>query len=192
MPAKKKTMAKKSAVKKTPVKTKKTASAKSSVKKSPAKGTAASRPTAKRSGVRKVKKVNKSRAVKAPVNKQETKDSIPLHTPKKHRVSDDELGLRLLAALSYCLFLILIPLFAKRENVFVNWHIRQGMIMLIVTALIIVAIPFISVLPVIGPLIVYGLLFLWMALFIWAIVSTLLGHQWKFPLLGNMVSKTKL
>lgn len=92
------------------------------------------------------------------------------------------------AAMSYVSALCLVSLFAKKDDEFVQFHAKQGLVLFIAE----VVLSFINVIPGIG----YG---------IWRIVSLVLfivavlgmvnawkGRYWKLPLLSEYAKQIKL
>ena len=90
-----------------------------------------------------------------------------------------------LAWLSYLGILFLIPLLAKKENKFCQFHAKQGLVLLI--AEIIVSIVF--VIPILGWIVgVLGYIFVWIMAII-GIVQSATGKYWKMPVLGGFAEK---
>ena len=89
------------------------------------------------------------------------------------------------AFLAYCTIFVLIPLFVKKDDEFVHWHVKQGLVMLIAAVIIWIII----MLPVLG-MIFGGLLgFILFAYWILAVVHVLQGKQWELPLIGKYAEK---
>ncbi|MCA9364745.1 MAG: hypothetical protein KC736_02530 [Candidatus Moranbacteria bacterium] len=91
---------------------------------------------------------------------------------------------KVIAALSYLGLLVLVPLLAKRDSPFVQFHARQGLVLLIVF----MGSMFVVWVPVIGQL-------LWLALVVVnviALVKTLMGQSWKLPFIGDLADKFKI
>lgn len=93
---------------------------------------------------------------------------------------------RLIAALSYLGILVLIPLlFVGKDDPFVKFHARQGLVILL--AYIITAIA-VSWIPVLGNLV-------WLIIAIAnivALVQALMGKWWKIPVIGDLAAKFKI
>lgn len=86
----------------------------------------------------------------------------------------------LMAALSYVWIISVVMLVIKKDDEFVKFHAKQGLILFIAS--------FIGVIPVIG----------W---FIWAVIVVLMiigfikalgGERYKIPVLGDLAEKIKL
>ncbi len=93
---------------------------------------------------------------------------------------------RLIAALSYLGILVIIPLlFVEKDDPFVKFHARQGLVLLICYIIAAIAVGWI---PVIGNLV-------WLILGVVNIVGliqALMGKWWKIPLLGDLAGKFKV
>jgi len=90
-----------------------------------------------------------------------------------------------LAWLSYLGILFLIPLLAKKENKYCQFHAKQGLVLLI--AEIIVSIVF--VIPILGWIVgALGYIFVWIMAII-GIIQSLQGKYWKMPVLGGFAEK---
>ncbi len=95
---------------------------------------------------------------------------------------------KLIAALSYFGLLVLIPLLAKKESPYCQFHAKQGLVLLIAWVLLGV----ISVIPVLGWIVgVLGSLFL-LVLFILGLVNSLGGQAKQLPLIGQFGDKFNL
>jgi len=92
------------------------------------------------------------------------------------------------AVICYISFLCLVALFLKKENKFVLYHAKQGLVIFVFE----VACYFISVIPKLGGLIytVGMLLALWVS--IWALWNTLMGKQFRIPLVSDIADKIAL
>jgi len=89
------------------------------------------------------------------------------------------------AALCYVGVLVLVPLLVKKDDPLVNWHIRQGLVVLGGIVLSLLATAWVERL---GSL----LFLLFMTVDIIALVQALLGRSWKIPLVGEVASKFKI
>lgn len=86
------------------------------------------------------------------------------------------------AALCYVVFFVFVSLFMKKTDPFVNWHIRQGLVIL---GLIILSLIASAWQPRIGNM----FFLLVMIVNIIALVQALIGRKWKIPLIGNLAEK---
>lgn len=90
-----------------------------------------------------------------------------------------------LAWLSYLGILFLIPLLAKKENKYCQFHAKQGLVLLI--AEIIISIVF--VIPILGWIVgTLGYIFVWIMAII-GIIQSATGKYWKMPVLGGFAEK---
>ena len=98
---------------------------------------------------------------------------------------DDITGLddsRLYAAMAYLSVLVFVPWLLRRDDPFVNWHIRQGIIVFVVSIFSLVMAAWWATMG--------GLLFLVVLVGdVVALVMALQGRRWKIPLLGSLVGK---
>ncbi len=92
---------------------------------------------------------------------------------------------RLMAALSYVGVLVAVPLLTRKNDPFVFWHAKQGLVMLIAITLTLVAVVWMEV---------WGsLLFAVLMLFdLIALVKAMLGKQWKIPIIGQLADQFKI
>ena len=90
-----------------------------------------------------------------------------------------------MAALSYVAFLVLVPLLVKRDNPYVAWHAKQGLVILIGLILAVVAAQWIR-----APANVLFLLLLIADAV--GLVQALLGKRWKIPVIGNIADKFRI
>lgn len=91
---------------------------------------------------------------------------------------------KLIAALSYLGILVLIPLLAKKESKFAQFHAKQGLVFLGIFILGM----FVFWIPLIGWI-------LWLAavvLDLIAFVQALMGKYWKVPVIGDLAKKINL
>lgn len=89
-----------------------------------------------------------------------------------------------IAVLSYLLILVFIPLLTYRDDRFIHYHAKQGlMLMLCWIVFIVIAYP-LTYIPYagIGIIAVLGALFLCLNLVL--IIGALLGRMWLIPVLG--------
>jgi uncharacterized membrane protein len=88
----------------------------------------------------------------------------------------------IMAALSYVAFLVLIPLFIRRDNPYVVWHAKQGLVILIGLVLAVVAGQWMM-----GPAnILFLVLLLADAI---GLAQALLGKKWKIPIIGDIANR---
>ena len=86
----------------------------------------------------------------------------------------------LMAALSYVWILSVVMLIVKKDDEFVKFHAKQGLILFIIS--------FVGVIPVIG-------WFIWLVVVVLDIVGfikALSGEHYKVPVVGDLASKINL
>ncbi|MBF0590356.1 MAG: hypothetical protein HQL53_14640 [Magnetococcales bacterium] len=108
-----------------------------------------------------------------------------MSAPQQKRIKSVKENPRMLAFYSYLSFLCLIPLLKHRENRFVHFHSRQGLLLWIWTMGAI----FLLFIPVIG-----GAFFVFSAyviggLSLFGMVSVVLNRTWSLPLIGKLAKK---
>ena len=92
---------------------------------------------------------------------------------------------KLMAALSYLGILVLVPLLAKKDSPFCQFHAKQGLILLISW----IVIGVVSVIPILGWIIgILGSILL-VIFFIIGIINALSGKAKELPLIGQLGSK---
>ncbi len=85
------------------------------------------------------------------------------------------------AALSYIGILFLIPLLAKKDSPFAQFHAKQGLVLCVVSILF-------SFIPFFGWLVNLGLF----VVVVIALIKTLSGEAWEIPLVKDAVKKINL
>ena len=103
---------------------------------------------------------------------------------KKMSVSGDNVY----AILSYLWILCLIPILMKKEEDFVRFHARQGLMLFIVE----VAIGIIGIIPLLGHIVYLVGMLACGILSIVGIVQVLMGNKWKMPVIGDWAEKIKV
>ncbi|HBR80792.1 MAG: hypothetical protein UX09_C0017G0009 [Candidatus Uhrbacteria bacterium GW2011_GWE2_45_35] len=95
---------------------------------------------------------------------------------------------KLLAAIGYLGILCLIPLLAKKDSAFCQFHGKQGLVIFIVW----IVLSFINILPFIGQIIwLLGSLVL-AVLVVMGMIHALNGEEWEVPVLGQYAKQIKL
>jgi fumarate reductase subunit D len=89
------------------------------------------------------------------------------------------------AILAYMWVLCLIPVLMKKDDPFVRFHARQGLMLFIIE----VALGIIGIVPFLGVIIsqIGGLVCLVVSVL--AIIQVLKGNQWKIPYVGDWAEK---
>ncbi len=92
------------------------------------------------------------------------------------------------AILSYLWILCLIPVLMKKDNEFVRFHAKQGLVLFIVE----MAVAIIGIIPVLGSIIyVLGMLICGI-LSIIGIIQALMGKKWKIPVVNEWADKIEI
>ncbi|MFH1253686.1 MAG: DUF4870 domain-containing protein [Candidatus Uhrbacteria bacterium] len=95
---------------------------------------------------------------------------------------------KIFAALGYLGILCLIPLLAKREDAFCQFHGKQGLVLLITWMILWVG----NIIPILGQLVfVVGSAVL-LFLVVVGIIRALNGEEWELPVLGKYAKQIKL
>ena len=95
---------------------------------------------------------------------------------------------KIIAALSYLGLLVLVPLLAKKDSPFCQFHAKQGLVLLIAW----VVIGVVAVIPILGWIIsILGSILL-AIFFIIGIVNALSGKAKELPLIGQLGNKFNL
>ena len=98
------------------------------------------------------------------------------------------MGENVYAILSYLWVLCLIPILLKKENEFVVFHARQGLMLFIVE----VGLGILGIIPFLGPIIsTIGILVCGLLSLV-AIVQVLMGNKWKIPVIAEWAEKIKV
>lgn len=93
-----------------------------------------------------------------------------------------------IAALSYIGILVLVPLLAVKDDEFVKFHTKQGLVLFIAE----IATMTISWLPIIGWIFGFFLGILWLILSIMGILNVLAGKKKPLPVIGGFADKFKI
>lgn len=95
---------------------------------------------------------------------------------------------KVLAAIGYIWILFLIPLLAKKDSQFCQFHGKQGMILFIAWIVLVVF----GWVPIIGWFLapILGLVLVIVSLI--GIIKTLMGESWEIPFLGEYAKKINL
>lgn len=116
---------------------------------------------------------------------EERTDQAQETTDSKEKSLDSN---SLYAVLSYIWILVLIPILMKKDNEFVMFHARQGLILFIVE----IGVGIFSIVPVFGPVIyTIGMLACAVVALV-AIVQVLMGNKWEIPLIGEWARKLRI
>lgn len=92
---------------------------------------------------------------------------------------------RLYAAMSYLYVLVIVPWLLRRRDPFVNWHVRQGLIVLAVS---VAALILAAWWPTAGSLLFFAVLIADVV----ALVMAMQGRRWRIPLLSMLAGKFRV
>jgi len=128
----------------------------------------------------------KKEPIEGEVSEEKTEERIESEqiseTPKK--VEDD----KFITFLSYIGVLCLIPLLTKKDDAFVFFHAKQGLVLFIVEVITV----FVATIPVFGWVIAPMAILLWVALSIIGIINITNGDKKELPILGKYADKIKI
>ncbi len=93
-----------------------------------------------------------------------------------------------MATLSYLGFLCLVPLLMKKDNVYVQFHAKQGLIILIVW----IVACFVNVIPILGQMVWSFVTAVLGVVSIIAIVKVWKNENWKIPYIYEYSKKVKI
>lgn len=98
---------------------------------------------------------------------------------------DTAVSSRILAVMSYLGVLSLVPLVMNRDDPYVQFHARQGVILWMWEVLAIYTL----LIPAVGSFFFRFSSLACLVLSVVGVLSVLLGRAWKFPILGNWASR---
>lgn len=90
--------------------------------------------------------------------------------------------------LSYLSILCLIPVFMKKEDDFIKFHMKQGLMLLIIEA----AAVLIGIIPLLGGLVMMLASLVCGLLSLAGIVQVLMGNKWAMPVISEWAEKFKI
>jgi len=105
----------------------------------------------------------------------------------EHAVHTQHQRGRIIAAISYIPLLFLIPLLARKDDHFAQFHGKQGLVLFIAWFILWV----VGLIPIVGLVVFIGYLAL-MVVAVIALVRTLMGQSWEIPIVGAYAKKLKL
>lgn len=94
--------------------------------------------------------------------------------------------------LSYFGILLIIPLLTYKDNEYVKFHAKQGIILLICWIATSIITPLLSLVPVIGKMTIEGLYVFWFVLMVIGIVNSINGKTNLLPVIGKYAEKIRL
>lgn len=114
---------------------------------------------------------------------QQSNPSIKPEIVNSHNSKDD----RVFAAISYVSILCLVSLLLKKDNQFIQFHAKQGVVLLIAEIIL----WFVNIIPFFGYAIWRALSLVFLIVSIVGIVNAWKGKYWKLPLFSEYASKLK-
>ncbi len=91
---------------------------------------------------------------------------------------------KVIAALSYLGLLVLVPLLAKKDSPFCQFHAKQGLVLLVAWVII----GAVTIIPILGWIIgILGSIFLFVC-FLMGLINALTGETKELPLIGQYSS----
>ncbi len=109
-------------------------------------------------------------------------------SPEKKRESEDVIFL----ILAYLGILALIPFFVAKDNDYVRWHAKQGLVLIAFEIVLWIVLMIIGFIPILNIIFAFLGLFIWLGilvLHIFCIVKALKGERWVVPVLGKYADK---
>lgn len=94
--------------------------------------------------------------------------------------------------LAYLGILALIPFFVVKDNEYVRWHSKQGLVLVGFEIVLWIALMIIGFIPILNIIFAFLGLFIWLAilvLHIFCIVRALKGDRWYVPVIGIYTDK---
>ncbi len=92
---------------------------------------------------------------------------------------------KIMALLAYCGPLVLVPIFAAKDSPFAKFHSNQGLVLLIVHIIIIIACTILAVIPIIGWIIGLILPLVSFVLAVLGIINAINGRAKELPVIGK-------
>ena len=92
------------------------------------------------------------------------------------------------ALLAYLSILCIIPLIIKKDNAFVLFHTKQGIVLFVCE----IAVSIISVIPLLGWLIGFFGMLLFGIISLIGIIKVLTGEYWKIPVVSDYAEKIQI
>jgi len=97
-------------------------------------------------------------------------------------------GDKVLAAISYLGILCLVPLFLKKSSPYVQYHAKQGLVLLIAEIIV----SFVNIIPILGQVVWFFALILFTLISIVGLIKAWYGVYWKMPVISEYAKKIKL
>ena len=94
--------------------------------------------------------------------------------------------------LAYFGIFALIPFFAVKNNEYVRWHSKQGLVLVGFEIILWIALMIIGFIPILNIIFAFLGLFIWLGvliLHIFCIIKALKGEKWVVPVIGKYTDK---
>ena len=108
--------------------------------------------------------------------------------PEGKRASEDVVFL----VLAYLGIFALIPFFVVKNNDYVKWHAKQGLVLVAFEIVLWIALMIIGFIPILNIIFAFLGLFIWLGvlvLHVFCIIKALKGEKWHVPVIGNYADK---
>lgn len=112
--------------------------------------------------------------------------------PDMHGDPKDIEDNKVIAAIGYLWILCLVPLLAKKDSKFAQFHGKQGLVLTVVSVIMWFVSMILAFIPIIGWLIAFVIWIGILVLAILGIINSLNGQYWEMPILGEYAKKIKL
>jgi len=118
---------------------------------------------------------------------EEKKDEEAQEESSKEDAKKEEKG-NAIAVLSYLGILVIIPILTNKDDDFVKFHIKQGLVLLIVWVFNM----FVGVVPILGWIIAPLIALVLLVFVVIGIINVLSGKKKQLPLIGQYAEKLKI
>ena len=108
--------------------------------------------------------------------------------PQEQKPSSKDNDKNIIAVLSYLGILVIIPLLVAKDDEFVKYHIKQGLVLLIAF----IAISFVAWIPILGWIFGFFAWIICFVLVIMGIINVLGGKKKQLPIIGKYADKFKI
>jgi len=107
---------------------------------------------------------------------------------KPQRQSEDVI----FVVLAYLGILALIPFFVAKDNEYVRWHSKQGLVLVAFEIALWIVLMILGFIPILGLILAFLGLFIWLGvliLHVFCIIKALKGEKWYVPVIGQYADK---
>ncbi|MFH1631890.1 MAG: DUF4870 domain-containing protein [bacterium] len=99
---------------------------------------------------------------------------------------------KVIAAVGYVFVLCFIPLLLARNSKFAQFHAKQGLVLFIVEACVMVLNMVLAIIPILGWLAALVLNLILLVFAVGGILKALAGEYWEMPIIGAYAKKLKI